>query len=92
MGGDGGVPGCIPLFLSDGFKDYSTALLAQCSHWVQPPRQSAKGPTPKPPWMPLPALGYAQVGKTYRRGRQVRVSHRVVFGPLAMAAGLTDRV
>jgi hypothetical protein len=32
--------------------------------------------------MPLPALLYAQVLKTGRRRRLVRVSHRVVFGTL----------
>src|SRR5712664_2626702 len=33
--------------------------------------------------MPRPQLGYAQVIKTVRRRRLVRVSHRVVFGSLA---------
>jgi hypothetical protein len=33
--------------------------------------------------MPLPQLLYAQVIKTVRRRRLVRVSHRVVFGTLA---------
>jgi hypothetical protein len=32
--------------------------------------------------MPLPELLYAQVVKTYRRRRLVRVSHRVIFGTL----------
>ena len=35
---------------------------------------------PKPRWMPLPALLYAQVVKSYRRRRIVGVKHRVVFG------------
>jgi hypothetical protein len=35
---------------------------------------------PKPRWMPLPALLYAQVVKSYRRRRLVGVQHRVVFG------------
>ena len=30
--------------------------------------------------MPLPQLRYAQVVKTVRRRRLVRMSHRVVFG------------
>ena len=37
---------------------------------------------PKPRWMPLPQLYYAQVIKTVRRRRLVPVSHRVVFGTL----------
>ena len=35
---------------------------------------------PKPRWMPLPQLPYAQVVKSYRRRRLVGVTHRVVFG------------
>ena len=37
---------------------------------------------PKPRWMPLPGLLYAQVVKTVRRRRLVDVTHRVVFGTL----------
>ena len=37
---------------------------------------------PKPRWMPLPHLLYAQVVKSYRRRRVVRVRHRGVFGTL----------
>ncbi len=76
------APGCVPLFLTDGFKEYRTALLTHFGHWVPPPRRQAKGPAPKPRWMPLPQLLYAQVIKTTRRRRLVRVSHRVVFGTL----------
>jgi IS1 family transposase len=77
------APGCVPLFLTDGFKEYMTALLAHYGHWVQPSRQRAQGPAPKPRWMPLPELLYAQVVKSYRRRRVIRVRHRVVFGTLA---------
>src|SRR6266567_1626277 len=76
------APGCIPLFLTDGFKEYTTALLTHYGQWVQPARQRAQGPAPKPRWMPLPGLLYAQVVKTVRRRRLVRVRHRVVFGTL----------
>ena len=76
------APGCVPLFLTDGFKEYATALLTHYGQWVQPARRQATGPVPKPRWMPLPALLYAQVLKTVRRRRLVRVSHRVVFGTL----------
>src|SRR4029077_15094968 len=57
-----------------------TAYLSHFGSWVQPPRRQATGPIPKPRWMPLPELLYAQVIKTTRRRRLVRVSHRVVFG------------
>ena len=76
------APDCAPLFLTDGFREYLTALLSHYGHWVQPPRQRAQGPAPKPRWMPLPQLLYAQVVKTVRRRRLVRVRHRVVFGSL----------
>jgi IS1 family transposase len=76
------APGCVPLFLTDGFKEYTTALLTHYGQWVQPARQRAQGPAPKPRWMPLPGLLYAQVIKTVRRRRLVRVRHRVVFGTL----------
>ena len=76
------APGCIPLFLTDGFKEYATALLAHCGEWVQPPRRQATGPAPKPRWMPVPQLLYAQVVKTVRRRRLVHVRPRVVFGTL----------
>jgi IS1 family transposase len=76
------APGCVPLFVTDGFKEYATALLTHFGHWVQLPRRQATGPAPKPRWMPLPQLLYAQVIKTVRRRRLVRVRHRVVFGTL----------
>src|SRR6266403_426605 len=76
------APGCVPLFLTDGFKEYATALLTHCGQWVQLPRRQADGPAPKPRWMPRPELLYAQVVKTVRRRRLVRVRHRVVFGSL----------
>jgi IS1 family transposase len=76
------APGCVPLFLSDGYAHYLTAIVTHFGRWVQPPRRQARGPTPQPRWMPLPSLLYAQVIKTTRRRRLVRVSHRVVFGTL----------
>jgi hypothetical protein len=76
------APGCVPLFLTDGLKDYGTALRSQVGSWGQPPRRHAKGPLPKPRWMPLPELLYAQVGKSYRRWRVVGVRHRVGFGTM----------
>jgi len=76
------APDCAPLFLTDGFREYLTALLTHYGYWVQPPRRQVTGPAPKPRWMPLPQLLYAQVIKTVRRRRLVRVRHRVVFGTL----------
>jgi hypothetical protein len=74
------APGCVPLFLTDGFKAYTTALLTHFGQWVQPARRQTAGPMPKPRWRRLPELLYAQVVKSYRRRRIVGVTHRVVFG------------
>jgi IS1 family transposase len=77
------APECIPLFLTDGYRDYMTAFLTHFGSWMQPARKRAHGPAPKPRWMPLPQLLYAQVIKHYRRRRVVGVQGRVVFGTLA---------
>jgi IS1 family transposase len=74
------APGCVPLFVTDGFKEDKTAILSHFGHWIQPERCQDKGPMPKPRWMPLPELLYAQVAKSYRRRCIVGVTHRVVFG------------
>jgi hypothetical protein len=77
------APACAPLFLTDGFKEYMTALLTHYGAWVQPARRQARGPAPKSRWLPLPQLLYAQVIKTTQRRRLVRVSHRLVCGSKA---------
>jgi IS1 family transposase/transposase-like protein len=77
------APHCAPLFLTDGFREYLTALVTHYGYWMQPERLQATGPQPKPRWMPLPGLLYAQVVKRYRRRRIVGVTHRVIFGPVA---------
>jgi IS1 family transposase len=73
---------CVPAWFSDGFKGYLPAILGHFGVWTQPERRQDKGPLPKPRWMPLPELLYAQVVKQYRRKRVVGVKHRVVFGTL----------
>ena len=77
------APGCVPLFVSDGNPNYLPAIVAHFGRWVQPPRRQARGSGPKPRWMPLPALLYAQVVKTMRRRRLVEVKQRVVVGTKA---------
>jgi IS1 family transposase len=74
------APDCAPLFLTDGFRAYLTALVTHYGQWIHPERRQAKGPRPAPRWMPQAGLLYAQVVKSYRRRRLVRVAHRVVFG------------
>jgi hypothetical protein len=53
------APDCVPLFLTDGFREYMTVLLTHFGRWIQPLRRQDKGPMPKPRWMPLPQLLYA---------------------------------
>jgi hypothetical protein len=65
------APDCAPLFLTDGLKEYATALLTHYGQWVPPPRCQASSSAPKPRWVPLPQLLYAQVVKTVRRRRLV---------------------
>jgi transposase-like protein/IS1 family transposase len=77
------APGCVPLFLSDGNANYLPAIVGHFGHWVQLPRRHHRGPWPKPRWMPLPDLLYAQVVKRTRRRRIVEVIHRVVIGTQA---------
>lgn len=77
------APDCVPLCVTDGLKEYGTALLTHFGYWRQPERRQTKGPSPKPRWMPLPQFLYAQVVKSYRRRRLVGVQHRVVFGTMA---------
>jgi hypothetical protein len=81
------VPGCVPLFLSDGFTEDATVLLTHYGQWVPARAPPCHRPPPQPRWMPLPQLLYALVIKTVRR--LVRVRHRVVFGTLeAVQQGL----
>src|SRR5262245_30177965 len=74
------APDCVPLFLTDGFNAYKTAILAHVGQWMQPERRRDKGPWPKPRLMPLTELRDGQVVKSYRRRRNGAVKHRVVFG------------
>jgi hypothetical protein len=52
---------CVPLWLSDGFTGYLPAILGHFGFWTSPVRRQGKGSWPRPRWMPLPGLLYAQV-------------------------------
>jgi IS1 family transposase/transposase-like protein len=82
------APHCAPLFLTDGFGAYLTALVTHYGQWIHPARRHDTGPQPKPRWMPGPGLLYAQVVKRYRRRRLVGVKHRVIFGAVATVESL----
>jgi len=72
------APDCVPLFLSDRYKPYATAILTHFGHWVQ--RFSERGRRLPLRWMPLPGLAYAQVVKRRVRKRLVSVKYKVVYG------------
>lgn len=74
------APGVMPFFVTDQLAHYGTALLTHFGHWVQVPRRGSRGPHPKPRWMPLPELMYAQVVKKRIKGRVVEVTSRVIYG------------
>jgi len=76
------APHGIPWYLPDALKDYGTAFLTPFGSWTQPERRRGKGPWPKPRWMPVPELLYAQVVKSYRRRRIVGVKDRGVCGAI----------
>ena len=56
QGVQGVAPGCAPLLLPDGFKEYTTALLTHYGQGVEPARWRAPSPTPRPRGMPRPHL------------------------------------
>ena len=75
------APHCVPLFWTNGFTDYATALLTHFGPWMYPQRRRDKGPLPKPRWIPLPELRYAQVVKSYRRRCIVDVTCSSILAP-----------
>jgi IS1 family transposase len=74
------APGCMPLFTSDQWSAYGAALLTHFGHWVETQRQHTRGRLPKPRWLPVPELLYAQVVKQREHGRVVSVTKRIIFG------------
>jgi IS1 family transposase len=66
---------CVPLFLTDGYRGYETALLSHYGQWLPPENGQRKAR-----WMPLPHLHYVQVIKKRVACRLVSVSKRLVFG------------
>ena len=70
----------LPLFVSDGLKLYTTALLGRYHYIHMFPKTGKRGRPRKPAKKPLPELRYAQVVKKRRRGRVVGVDKRIVFG------------
>jgi IS1 family transposase len=76
------APGCMPLFTCDQWSAYGAALLTHFGQWVETQRQHTRGRSPKPRWLPVPELLYAQVVKERELGRVVSVTKRAIFGSL----------
>lgn len=71
----------LPLFLTDGWKAYTAALLQVLGGVYRRRRRGTVGRKPKPRLVAPPALFYAQVVKVRNTaGQVVEVSRRVVFG------------
>jgi IS1 family transposase len=70
------VPGCIPLFTSDGLNLYFYALTAHFGQWLA---LSRRGRNVRQ-WQVEPSLIYGQVKKSYRRRKLVRVRHVIRLG------------
>jgi IS1 family transposase len=71
----------LPLFLTDGWKAYTAALLQGIGRVYRPRRRGKVGRKPKPRLVAPNTLFYAQVVKHRNKaGQVVEVSRRVVFG------------
>lgn len=70
----------LPLFVSDGLKFYTNALLNRYHYTIDFPKTGKRGRPRNPLPMPLPELKYAQVVKNRKMGRVVSVEKRIVFG------------
>jgi hypothetical protein len=71
----------LPLFLTDGWKAYTAALLQVVGVVYRRRRRGKVGRKPKPRLVAPPTLFYAQVVKVRNTaGQVVEVSRRVVFG------------
>lgn len=70
------VPGCIPLFTSDGLNMYFYSLTAHFGTWVETLGEK------KRVWQVATTLLYGQLIKSYRRRKLVRVERVIRWGSL----------
>jgi IS1 family transposase len=70
------VPGCLPVFTSDGLNLYFYALTAHFGHWREVRGRGRKVLR----WQVAAELIYGQVKKSYRRRKLVRVTHVMRLG------------
>ena len=72
--------GSKPLFVTDGLKFYTRALLKKFSKLVEFPRTGKRGRPRKSKLIPDPDLRYAQVVKHRRTVMLRKVKKRIIFG------------
>jgi IS1 family transposase len=72
--------GQIPLFTSDEYDVYPESILKQYSTKIEFPKTGKRGRPKNPILIPHPDLNYAQVVKTRKNGRIVKVETKLVFG------------
>ncbi len=70
------VPGCIPLFTSDGLNLYFYALTAHFGEWIEVCRRGRNVRQ----WQVAAGLIYGQVKKSYRRRKLTRVTPMMRLG------------
>jgi IS1 family transposase len=68
------LPGCVPVFSTDGLKNYFYVLTPHFGEWHTEPGEK------KPQWLLHPDFLYAQVIKRLRGFRLVGVEHRLIWG------------
>jgi len=73
------VPGCLPLFTSDGLNVYFYALTAHFGQWLAVSRRGRKVRQ----WQVAVGLTYGQVKKSYQRRKLMRVTHVMRLGTQA---------
>ncbi len=73
------VPGCLPLFTSDGLNLYFSALTAHFGQWLTGSRRGRNVRQ----WQVATELIYGQVKKSYRRRKLLRVTHVMRLGTQA---------
>jgi IS1 family transposase len=73
------VPGCLPLFTSDGLNLYFYALTAHFGQWLDMARRGRKARQ----WQVAAGLIYGQVKKSYQRRKLMRVTQVMRLGTSA---------
>jgi len=70
----------IPLFVTDGLRFYTRALLEQYGQWIKYPQTGKRGRPRKDRLVPDEKLRYAQVIKIRQEGRLKEVTRKAIFG------------